>query len=286
MPERIRRVVARAIRIPRDTAESQGTAGTPARPARPRDRDIAGPPRIARSTPIISKPCSSPSRPRAASSAGAKRRRRSRPKSPLGDRLAARASARWRRCARARSGVGQHVCRDARARSYRKFSARCDRRHRSRAVGSLRSGVRTAAVPPARRSVPRDHPVLRVGPRGLVDRRPRRTRRGDTSSAARAPSSCFCRDRGGVSRGTRCAARRVRRGGRAVRRCALAARRRPRAAVRPQARGPRRRLARSAAVPEDIAGHARLARRAAVPIAIGESYRTRFELRPFFERGP
>jgi len=38
-------------------------------------------------------------------------------------------------------------------------------------------------------------------------------------------------------------------------------------------------------VPEDVAGHARLARRAAVPIAIGESYRTRFELRPFFERG-
>ena len=31
MGERIRRVVARAIRIPRDTVESQGTAGSPAR---------------------------------------------------------------------------------------------------------------------------------------------------------------------------------------------------------------------------------------------------------------
>jgi galactonate dehydratase len=37
-------------------------------------------------------------------------------------------------------------------------------------------------------------------------------------------------------------------------------------------------------VPEDVAGHARLAHRSAVPIALGESYRTRFELRPFFER--
>jgi D-galactarolactone cycloisomerase len=38
-------------------------------------------------------------------------------------------------------------------------------------------------------------------------------------------------------------------------------------------------------VPEDVRGHARLARRSPVPIAIGESYRTRFEVLPFFERG-
>lgn len=38
-------------------------------------------------------------------------------------------------------------------------------------------------------------------------------------------------------------------------------------------------------MPEDVAGHARLARRTRVPIAIGESYRTRYEMRPFFERG-
>lgn len=38
-------------------------------------------------------------------------------------------------------------------------------------------------------------------------------------------------------------------------------------------------------MPEDVAGHARLARRTRVPIAIGESYRTRYEVRPFFERG-
>jgi galactonate dehydratase len=38
-------------------------------------------------------------------------------------------------------------------------------------------------------------------------------------------------------------------------------------------------------VPEDVAGHARLARRSAVPIALGESYRTRYELLPFLERG-
>lgn len=38
-------------------------------------------------------------------------------------------------------------------------------------------------------------------------------------------------------------------------------------------------------MPEDVAGHARLAERTRVPLAIGESYRTRFELLPFFERG-
>jgi D-galactarolactone cycloisomerase len=37
--------------------------------------------------------------------------------------------------------------------------------------------------------------------------------------------------------------------------------------------------------PEDVRGHARLARRSPVRIAIGESYRTRFETLPFFERG-
>lgn len=36
--------------------------------------------------------------------------------------------------------------------------------------------------------------------------------------------------------------------------------------------------------PEDIAGHAQLAHSAAISIAIGESYRTRFELLPFFEQ--
>ncbi len=37
--------------------------------------------------------------------------------------------------------------------------------------------------------------------------------------------------------------------------------------------------------PEDVAGHQRLARRSPVPIALGESYRTRFEVLPFLERG-
>jgi D-galactarolactone cycloisomerase len=37
--------------------------------------------------------------------------------------------------------------------------------------------------------------------------------------------------------------------------------------------------------PEDVRGHARLARRSPVPIAIGECYRTRFEILPFFEHG-
>jgi len=37
--------------------------------------------------------------------------------------------------------------------------------------------------------------------------------------------------------------------------------------------------------PEDVAGHARLAGRIDTPIAIGESYRTRWEMRPFFENG-
>jgi galactonate dehydratase len=37
--------------------------------------------------------------------------------------------------------------------------------------------------------------------------------------------------------------------------------------------------------PEDVPGHARLAARVATAIAIGESYRSRWELRPFFEAG-
>ena len=37
--------------------------------------------------------------------------------------------------------------------------------------------------------------------------------------------------------------------------------------------------------PEDVRGHARLARRCPVRIALGECYRTRFEILPFFERG-
>jgi D-galactarolactone cycloisomerase len=37
--------------------------------------------------------------------------------------------------------------------------------------------------------------------------------------------------------------------------------------------------------PEDVKGHARLARRSPVPIALGESYRTRFEVLPFLEQG-
>jgi galactonate dehydratase len=37
--------------------------------------------------------------------------------------------------------------------------------------------------------------------------------------------------------------------------------------------------------PEDVRGHARLARRTSIPIALGECYRTRFEILPFFERG-
>jgi len=37
-------------------------------------------------------------------------------------------------------------------------------------------------------------------------------------------------------------------------------------------------------MPEDVAGHARLTAHAEVPIAIGESYRTRFEMLPFFEQ--
>jgi D-galactarolactone cycloisomerase len=37
--------------------------------------------------------------------------------------------------------------------------------------------------------------------------------------------------------------------------------------------------------PEDVRGHARLARRSPLPIALGECYRTRFEILPFFERG-
>jgi galactonate dehydratase len=37
-------------------------------------------------------------------------------------------------------------------------------------------------------------------------------------------------------------------------------------------------------MPEDVAGHALLASRSPVALAIGESYRTRFELLPFFER--
>jgi D-galactarolactone cycloisomerase len=37
--------------------------------------------------------------------------------------------------------------------------------------------------------------------------------------------------------------------------------------------------------PEHVRGHARLARRSPVRIALGESYRTRFEVLPFFERG-
>jgi galactonate dehydratase len=34
-----------------------------------------------------------------------------------------------------------------------------------------------------------------------------------------------------------------------------------------------------------VRGHARLARRTSIPIALGECYRTRFEILPFFERG-
>lgn len=37
--------------------------------------------------------------------------------------------------------------------------------------------------------------------------------------------------------------------------------------------------------PEDVAGHARLAESIETPIAIGESYRTRFEMQPFFAAG-
>lgn len=35
--------------------------------------------------------------------------------------------------------------------------------------------------------------------------------------------------------------------------------------------------------PEDVGGHAALAQRSPIPIAIGESYRTRFEILPFFQ---
>lgn len=38
-------------------------------------------------------------------------------------------------------------------------------------------------------------------------------------------------------------------------------------------------------MPEDVAGHARLARRTRVPLALGESYRTRYEILPFLQRG-
>lgn len=38
-------------------------------------------------------------------------------------------------------------------------------------------------------------------------------------------------------------------------------------------------------MPEDVAGHAKLTAHAEVPIAIGESYRTRFEMLPFFQSG-
>ena len=38
-------------------------------------------------------------------------------------------------------------------------------------------------------------------------------------------------------------------------------------------------------MPEDVAGHARLTLNAQVPVAIGESYRTRFEMLPFFQSG-
>ncbi|HMY70757.1 MAG TPA: mandelate racemase/muconate lactonizing enzyme family protein, partial [Blastocatellia bacterium] len=37
--------------------------------------------------------------------------------------------------------------------------------------------------------------------------------------------------------------------------------------------------------PEDVAGHARLAESIETPVAIGESYRTRFEMQPFFAAG-
>jgi len=37
--------------------------------------------------------------------------------------------------------------------------------------------------------------------------------------------------------------------------------------------------------PEDVAGHARLAESAETPVAIGESYRTRWETQPFFAAG-
>lgn len=38
-------------------------------------------------------------------------------------------------------------------------------------------------------------------------------------------------------------------------------------------------------MPEDLEGHVRLARRSGVPLALGESYRTRFEVLPFLRRG-
>jgi D-galactarolactone cycloisomerase len=38
-------------------------------------------------------------------------------------------------------------------------------------------------------------------------------------------------------------------------------------------------------MPEDLAGHRRLARGSPIPIALGESYRTRFELLPFLQSG-
>jgi len=37
--------------------------------------------------------------------------------------------------------------------------------------------------------------------------------------------------------------------------------------------------------PEDVRGHGRLAANSRIPIAIGESYRTRYELLPFFGAG-
>lgn len=38
-------------------------------------------------------------------------------------------------------------------------------------------------------------------------------------------------------------------------------------------------------MPEDVAGHAKLTAHAQIPVALGESYRTRFELLPFFQSG-
>jgi D-galactarolactone cycloisomerase len=38
-------------------------------------------------------------------------------------------------------------------------------------------------------------------------------------------------------------------------------------------------------MPEDVEGHRRLTERSSIPIALGESYRSRFELLPFFVSG-
>ncbi len=255
----------------------------------PARRAIAAPRRIRPCIPTTSRRCSSESRRPTASSDGAKRRRRSGRRFPAHHhRGAARAARHRRRRARTGASVEPTVFGDARPRAHRRVS--CSMRlppstSPSGTSAARRGDSRWRACSAAPATIP--CPCYVSGLHGDSGRGA--CRRGPAPAGARARGAFKlflshgereCRRHGSrAPRGTR-----LRRG--PGRRCALEAGRDAGAALRARAGRVRRALARGAA---GTGGRARAMPGSRVDprceLALGESYRTRFEVLPFFERG-